>query len=100
MELENQAVKKFQEQEAKLFEPTSPRPPKMNLSKVADPHKIFEFGAFLTRQCVIRPGFGTKLIKISNVLCFARVAVNKQKAECTVSLLTKLDCQKLEYLFT
>jgi len=40
LELENQAVKKFQEQEAKLFDPTSPRPPKKNLSKVADQDKI------------------------------------------------------------
>lgn len=43
---------------------------------------------------------GTKIVKISGLLCFAQVKVDKSRAECTVKLQCKSFHEELSYTFT
>jgi hypothetical protein len=104
---EESTLKKFQEAESKLFEATSPQPAKRTLTTTVSRagtslqvKGIMKIGEELFKNCSIKPTSGTRAIKISGVLCFARVNVNKQKAECTITLDTKVYHKSLTYTFT
>ena len=42
----------------------------------------------------------TRVIKVSNILCFASVTMNKLRAECNVVLRTQISHEVLSHTFT
>lgn len=48
-------------------------------------------------MCRIEPS--TRVVKISNVLCLASCSINKSRAECQVTLYTKVSQERLSFTF-
>ena len=105
LDSEEQILAKFQQMEQRLFRSDSPHQRKFQqrrrASVVTNQKTMKDTGdSLLNNHCQIMDKQQLKVMKINNVKCIVKYTLNKQKAECVVTIFTQASHESFSHTFS